>query len=438
MNGDVFNFFTKSWDMLKFIIIVCHCLCLFFLQSTIGLADVLISTNGDKLIGTLLGFDKSYCTYGHSMSAEPLITPWTKIKSLKTDTPYKIIMSGGDQLTGVIDYSAKKGFKISSNYSRASINLSLLQKAYPLEQQVVDSKVKPVNPANVQSSKDELSNNNRINSEPPEFGEEEENSPMTFLRGTSVLLEPGQVETRITFGYSPRKQVSYGTKQERLFYTSLGINAGLHRRVEGWLNIPFGYVQAHEDSIFHSNIRQSHAGLMDISFGFTGLLLTETDERPELSVSVRASAPTGQEPYDVNKIYSLGSGHWSAGLGLNFVKSADPAVVFWGLSATHYWPHHKYERKFSYDDLGLDYYLGIGVAYNERLSFSTRFNGAYQPALKADGDKSGVFSSDPMWVSFSAAYRLDSMLVLEPQITFGLNSDAGDPQFSVAVSKKFY
>jgi hypothetical protein len=412
-------------------------------MACVAFADTLVSNNGDKLIGTLLGFDREACTYLLSIDNQQITVPWKKIKTMKTESFYKVRLAGGDQITGIIEYSSRKGLKLLSNSSQSYINLSLLENVQPAQPLTPSNDQRTVEPTSqsVQVASADLapqkSSDSNENVSKPTFGVEEETAPTTFLRGTSVLLDPGQVEGRLTFAYTPKKREYYGTSRQRLFYSVLGLNVGIHDRAEGWVNLPIGYVLAYENSIFQPETRQSKLGLMDISFGLTGLLWTETDDRPEATISLSASAPTGEEPYDVDKIYSLGTGHWSMGAGLNFVKSVDPAIMFGGISGTHYWPHRQYGQVFAYDELAWNYYWGVGFAINERLSMSTRLNGAYQPALKADGVQANL-STDPMWATFSFGYMMDSHLVLEPQFSFGLNGDAGDPQISLAISKKFF
>ena len=265
----------------------------------------------------------------------------------------------------------------------------------------------------------------------------EEKSPLTFLRGTSVLLAPGQVEGRLSFAYMPTKVEQYGTFQRRLYTATLGLNVGLHERVEGWLYLPFGYATGHSTSLFHyGKERESKTELMDIALGFNFLILPESVELPEISLTLSGKAPTGNSPYLYENMLNLGSGHWNATAGINFVLTTDPVVLFWGLSATYTFPAHEYGYEYKYD-WTWDYHFGMGMAVNDRMSFNARFMGGYRPALVFDGSKEGRFSDDPMWAGFGFSYRIGDGLVIEPQIVFGLNDAAGDPKVSIGLSKKF-
>jgi len=268
------------------------------------------------------------------------------------------------------------------------------------------------------------------------FGKENESPPLTFLRGSSVLLKPGQIESRLVFSYQPIKSSYYGTSQSRYFSSTLGVSLGLHERLESWINLPFAYARAREDSFFNQD-REDEFGLRDISFGTNILVLPESVDWPEFNMALGVSAPTGRGPYDIDKTIQFGSGHWLTEVGLNFVRSVDPAIVFGGVSGGFIWPHEQDGRKFEYG-WKYDYHMGIGFAINDKLTLSSTFQGGYRPPLIADGDTYGAFSTDPMSLSLGFGYRLAHMTILEPSIRFGINDDANNnTAVSLGVSKRF-
>lgn len=388
--------------------------------------------------GQLAGFSLQSCVYVSALSGAPVEVPWSEVASLKTDQIFTLELKGGERVTGALSYSGKAGLMVTSpKMGKIRIDLNELEK---FEIASPSPQVAPVqNDTAAQAASDKSQPQDAT---PPEtFGQEELSPPLTYLRGSTVLLKPGQIEGRLTFSYTPTRISQYGQYQRRLYTAALSLNAGLHERLEGWVYIPYGYATGHTTSLVHINYlgRSEKHELMDIGMGFNFLILPESVEFPEMTLSISGTAPTGDSPYLYDELLNLGGGHWTATAGLNFVRSVDPAILFWGVSATHTWPSHVYDQTFSFASSGWswDYYFGLGMAVNDRLSFSARMLGGYRPALQYNDDNEGRFSNDPMWAGFGFAYRMNETVVVEPQVLFGLNDDAGDTRISVAFSKKF-
>ena len=117
--------------------------------------------------------------------------------------------------------------------------------------------------------------------------------------------------------------------------------------------------------------------------------------RPQTSLyviaNISATAPTGGDPFTAAvglapTAPSLGQGFWSVSGSLLCIKPYDPIVFFYGIGTERF-----FEREF----LGLEirpgaqytYNFGVGFAVNERVTLSTRFNGAYVEELEVNGER---------------------------------------------------
>ena len=150
-------------------------------------------------------------------------------------------------------------------------------------------------------------------------------------------------------------------------------------------------------------------GLADMSMGMSFRALTETISRPDVVMSARVKAPTGEDPYGVALVeipgsggnltvpekLGTGSGTWGASIGVSALKTIDPVVLFGSFS---------YFRNFEqgFDDIsegpglqpgsvrpGDSFQYGAGVAFavNERSSLSFSFSQRFveTSSLKYEG-----------------------------------------------------
>ncbi len=417
-------------------------LCLFF--PNVAFSDTVISKDGDKLNGTLISFSQITCIFAPMIAANHVEIEWKNVKSLQSDSEFIIDLDGGDRVSGKISFTQKKGLEVSSLQNRANINLAHLKSVSQIhtdihsnEQNIKKSSVEieTISPIPPMQNHSERYLNPIGHSGEITFGEEQEEPPLTFLRGSTVQLAPGEIEGRILFSYQPNHQTSViGDNQIRIFTTGLSFNVGLHDRVEGFINIPISYVKAREGNLLESS-RDTDFSLGDIVFGSTTLLKPETISWPEIDLHLSVTAPTGNSPYEGNLAYT-GNGHWVADVGLNFIRSTEPAILFGGISAGYIFSTTEHAVKYKYG-WKADYHFGLGFAINDTLSVSSVLQGGYRPPRLIDGDSYNTFSQDPLNLSFSMAYRLNSNIVVEPSVGFGLNEDAGSSMFSLGFSRKF-
>ena len=214
-----------------------------------------------------------------------------------------------------------------------------------------------------------------------------------------------------------------------------------------------------------SAIAQEHTtgtGLGDITLSANYRLFTEREHWPDTVLTVGVTAPTGQEPYGVSwqvlerddegfirfavpEEEPTGNGVWQANMGLSFVKTADPAILFGNIGYIH-------PFEASFDDLdnnpetvnpgdvrlGRSFYFGAGLAFafNERTSLSLSVSDKLSARARTrydegDGRWTKVIGSDANAAMFNlgVTYALSPNATLVSQLGIGLTPDA--PDFSL-------
>ncbi len=202
-------------------------------------------------------------------------------------------------------------------------------------------------------------------------------------------------------------------------------------------------------------------GLGDITVSANYKLLSEHRWLPETVLTVGVTAPTGREPYGLDwrvlerddddfirfavpAEQPTGNGLWQANVGLSFVKTADPAILFANVGYVR-----SFERSFDDIDsnpdtvnpgdvrLGDAYYFGAGVAFafNERTSLSISFSdklSARASTRYRNGQWMKVIGSDANagTLNLGVTYALTSKSTFVSMLGIGLTPDA--PDFTLA------
>jgi hypothetical protein len=268
--------------------------------------------------------------------------------------------------------------------------------------------------------------------------EDEDDIRKIFLRQATVLLQPLQAEVEAGLNYLRNQSLSSILNAKiRQFQLPLAARIGLLDGVEGFFAIPIAYVQQ-ELSFAGDTMKQNKWGFGDATAGFNAEIFRETAHWPEIIAAASLRAPTGGTPQE--EAISLGSGHWSGGLGVQFIKTADPVILFWGINYTHEFP----AQHFSNDGMHkvrpgetIGYNFGFGFAVNENVSLSTQVSGSYQGEAKADGIKISGSSSEPVGLRAALTYRYSKNTFIEPSLSIGLDDDSPDFVLGVSATHRF-
>lgn len=393
-----------------------------------ALADTLHLKNGDTFSGKIISLQNGICVFDTKYGAA-ISVPTRDLTSMATDAPYNIHFNNGDKAVGSLQITAS-GITIldSPTFGRVQVEADTLQS---LTRHFPDEKAATAASAHEQ------------------YGEErDEHAPLDFLTGSTVLLSPGQFELDFGAAYTQsRSQYTLGGYFEKSSYAArrlelrTSLRAGLYERVEGYLSVPVTYSSVEEVST-NEYVRDTDAWAVgDIGLGMQYQLIEESLARPAVSLTLDITAPTGRKRYNqaVNNWkdpLNNGSGHWSIAPGLAFVRSTDPAILFGGVN---------YRRFFAETIDGyrvkpgwmISSYAGLGLALNDKLSVGSRLSYAYSSNLTADGKTIHGSDLDPLDLSVSASYRLSADWVVSPELTFGLNDDAGPATLAMNFRRRF-
>ena len=203
-------------------------------------------------------------------------------------------------------------------------------------------------------------------------------------------------------------------------------------------------------------------GLADMSFGMSYRAFTETINRPDIVVSARVKAPTGEHPYGVPLVeipgssgnlsipesLGTGSGTWGASIGFSALKTVDPLIMFGSFS---------FFRNFDqgFDDIsegpglqpgnvkpGDSFQYGAGVAFavNERASLSFSFSQRFveSTSLKfRGGDFTPIVGSHANVASLNigSTFAFSQRASVIVNVGAGLTRDT--PDFSLATRVPF-
>lgn len=268
--------------------------------------------------------------------------------------------------------------------------------------------------------------------------ENEEDIRRIFLRQSSVLLNPGEKEVEAGFSYlSNQLSVAIYNARFRQFQVPISLRIGLWNRAEGFVTLPLTYAKQ-EFSFADDSTSQTTSGIGDATAGFNYELFRETAFWPDMVASLSVKAPTGDEPGEEG--LSTGSGHWSGSLGMQFIKTSDPVVLFWGLRYTHAFSARHFLNDGVYDvqpgDIA-DYNFGFGFAVNDRISLGTQVSGSYQWKTKTDGRAFPGSSGETVSLRSALTYRVSKKTYIEPSLAIGLNDETADFVMGFAVTRRF-
>lgn len=251
----------------------------------------------------------------------------------------------------------------------------------------------------------------------------------------------------VTIGLIDVRKVS-----REFFLAALSARYGLTSRMELEVKLPYVYRsdsttarplanQSATDSVFDN----SGSGLGDIELGMRYQLNVGSATRPFYIASLRLKSTTGTGPFEVETYNPLagatlqrelptGTGFWALQPGITALLASDPAVFFGTLSYTWNIADDVDERDVSGNRVGrydpgdaFNFNFGIGLALNERSSFSVGYDHSVVFKDKLEGDT--VPLSQRFHVGrllFGYSYQLTRRANFNLTLGAGITDDAPD------------
>lgn len=186
------------------------------------------------------------------------------------------------------------------------------------------------------------------------------------------------------------------------WYAALTARYGVTSRFEVEAKIPYVYSQTSTitrplatPSVTDSTFESSGNGLGDVELAGRYQINAFRGDNLVYIGGLRVRLPTGKGPFEVNydpntnlqTENATGTGFYSVQPGLQLVYPSDPAVFFGGLAYTYSFPRDVGNGFATIKPGGvIDFNFGMGLALNERASFSFGFQLSRVGELTQSGD----------------------------------------------------
>lgn len=396
-------------------------------------ADEVILTYGDRISGSIIALTRSVVQI-ESPGAGIIEIQRRYVEQLSTNEPRIVDLASGDRITGQILAGPERTVTIrSAVLGDLRVSLDSIDAIQPPLSGVRGrgagsaAAVQQQDPVGAPTPKP-------IGQEP----EDTDDIRLIFLRQSTVLLRRGQVEVETAMNYQHTQSVSaIFNARFRQFQIPLAARVGVLDRAEAFVTIPGAYVRR-DLGFADSVVSSDEAGVGDISAGVNYELRRETAGGPDIIASVGIGIPSGSKPDEEG--LSLGTAHWTAVAGVQFIRIADPVALFAGIRYEHQFP----ARYFLGDDVyridpagAAGYNFGFGFAVNEYISLSAQVVASYQGDTRADGERVFASSREPVSLRSALTYQYSRGTYLEPSIAIGLNDDTPDFALGVSLTRRF-
>lgn len=279
--------------------------------------------------------------------------------------------------------------------------------------------------------------------QPP--GQAKSSTPQeAFLARDNIpTLQSNKLEVSQSFEYGRATTV---LQNDRGFRATTTLRYGIANNVELALSVPY-FASQRRTNAFNQTIVRNVSGIGDISAQASANLWREGDWYPGAALTLGLSMPTGDNPYDLSNLQAgqvagdplalkQTSGHWVPRAAIQFFKSTDPLILFFGVGMDYALPRTfgdvKVEPGFRYT-----YNLGFGFALSERSTLGFSLNGSISERLKVGGVPVANSVNELLTARFTLIQRLGQDFWVEPAITVGLTDDGPDAALTLSLRKRF-
>ena len=270
-----------------------------------------------------------------------------------------------------------------------------------------------------------------------------------------VALSGYTIIPSLTIGLIDVRNVTSNT-----YLAALSARYGITSRLEVDARVPYVYrsdstasqpANTQDGSIPPSVFTADGSGLGDIEFGARMQLNRPKAEGPYFIAGLRVKTPTGKNPFEVDKDPNVsgpageplqtelptGSGFWAFQPSLTTLFTSDPAAFF--ATVSYMWNK---DREFSGvefdpgDTIGFNF--GVGVALNEKASFSLGYDHVILGKTRRDGvDLPGTIVTHVGTLLVGCSYRVSDSTSLNFSIGLGVTPAASNVQLGLKVPVSF-
>ncbi|MCG6873504.1 MAG: acetate kinase [Betaproteobacteria bacterium] len=239
------------------------------------------------------------------------------------------------------------------------------------------------------------------------------------------------------------------------YYAALTGRWGVANRFELEAKVPYVWATSSTltrplatPSVTDTMFDASGAGLGDIEFAARYQINRVRADNPVFIGSLRFKTATGKGPFDVDYVpltglqteLATGTGFYGLQAGVSVLFPSDPAVFFGGMNYLYNFGRDV-GNGFGHIDPGniLDFNVGMGLALNERASFSV----GYQQSMVSKSSQSGEASAAKRLAPasslvlgtarFGVSYKISAKTLLNFSLGIGVTSDTPDLELTVRV-----
>jgi hypothetical protein len=244
-------------------------------------------------------------------------------------------------------------------------------------------------------------------------------------------------------------RIDVGRVQRHIVSPSLTLRYGL-KDLELSSRIP--YMIRTDDEAFMAGQDVAHFDASDSDLGDIEMsafyhLLSEGPLRPDIIVGLTGKTDTGRDPYGLKKQavangrprlieFPTGSGHWGVSGTLIFVKTSDPAVLFF--NTTYFYNLERDVGVVGGSNFGdikpgdsMEYSFGLVLGLNEKLATNFSLSHRLTWDSERNGEKLRDSGANAAQANFGFTYAFSSQLSVDVVTGLGLTNDA--PDFSIGV-----
>ncbi len=264
-----------------------------------------------------------------------------------------------------------------------------------------------------------------------------------LARDNIPTLQSNKFEVSQSFDYG--RGTSF-VQNDRSFRATTTMRYGIANDVELALSVPY-FASQRRTNAFNQTIVRNRSGLSDISVQASANLWRESEWYPGAALTLGLSIPTGDAPYDIQNLragviptdplaLNQSSGHWVPRGSIQFFKTVDPLILFFGVGTDYALPRTFNGTKVE-PGYRITYNMGFGFAVSERTTLGVSFNGSLSERLKVGGVPVANSVNENLNARITLIQRVGQDFWLEPAVTLGLTDDAADAAFSLSLRKRF-
>jgi hypothetical protein len=249
--------------------------------------------------------------------------------------------------------------------------------------------------------------------------------------------------------------------KQDIFIQSFTGKFGLTDNIQLEMTVPFRYHYQRfvrpGISLGEPEVTTDFQGIGDVSGSILYHILNEQAVTPHMVGSLTFKSRTGPSIFEIDSQggeIPMGTGFYSLKGALSFVKTADPAAVFWNIGYTY-----NFDRKDTIDvatqdpdtkeitwsrmkihmEPGNTFDLGFGIAYalSYKLALSTQYQHSITLRTMKDGQPiNGTFLNAGA-IRLGGVWAWASNETLELSTTFGVTVDAPDVVIELRLAHRF-